>query len=89
MPDLAGPHDFPVAPAETAPGLLVGCNAKQANMKDSTSKRTGTLYLIPSSLGESDLSSVWPEGNRLVILALDAFIVETCALPGVFAQGWL
>jgi len=45
-------------------------------MKDSSSKITGTLYLIPSSLGERDLSSVWPEGNRLVTLTLDAFIVE-------------
>ena len=36
----------------------------------------GTLYLIPSSLGENDLTSVWPEGNRHVINNLDTFIVE-------------
>ncbi len=38
--------------------------------------RTGTIYLIPSSLGEERLESVWPEGNRDIINKLRIFIVE-------------
>ena len=39
-------------------------------------KATATLFLIPSSLGEEQLSTVWPEGNTLVLNKLRIFIVE-------------
>lgn len=36
----------------------------------------GTLYLIPASLGEADLNSVWPAGHKEIINMIDVFIVE-------------
>ncbi len=36
----------------------------------------GTLYLIPSSLGEKELHTVWPEGHHNLVNRLDTFIVE-------------
>ncbi len=36
----------------------------------------GTLYLIPSSLGEASLPSVWPADHFQLINSLDLFIVE-------------
>ncbi|MFP4063957.1 MAG: SAM-dependent methyltransferase [Bacteroidales bacterium] len=39
-------------------------------------KTSGTLYLIPSSLGEERLSTVWPEGNTEILNQLRIFIVE-------------
>lgn len=39
-------------------------------------KTSGTLYLIPSSLGEEQLSTVWPEGNTEILNKLRIFIVE-------------
>ncbi len=36
----------------------------------------GTLYLIPSSLGEQRLRSVWPDDHFDLINTLDIFIVE-------------
>ncbi len=44
-------------------------------MADNQPKK-GTLYLIPSSLGEDDLSTVWPSGNLNMVDYLDTFIVE-------------
>ena len=38
--------------------------------------QTGTLYLIPSSLGENELSMVWPSGNIRIVKLLNTFIVE-------------
>ncbi len=38
--------------------------------------QTGTLYLIPSSLGENELSMVWPSGNIRIVKQLNTFIVE-------------
>ena len=38
--------------------------------------QTGTLYLIPSSLGENELSMVWPSGNIRIVMELNTFIVE-------------
>lgn len=36
----------------------------------------GSLYLIPASLGESDMNSVWPAGHTEIINMIDVFIVE-------------
>jgi 16S rRNA (cytidine1402-2'-O)-methyltransferase len=36
----------------------------------------GTLYLIPTTLGASDLKSVFPDNNSLIINKLNYFIVE-------------
>ncbi len=36
----------------------------------------GTLFLIPASLGEADLNSVWPAGHKEIINTIDVFIVE-------------
>ncbi len=41
-----------------------------------SNKNYGTLYLIPSSLGEEQLDSVWPSANMKVINHLQLFIVE-------------
>lgn len=37
---------------------------------------TGTLYLIPNTLGESDPESVFPPRNREIILSIKHYIVE-------------
>lgn len=37
---------------------------------------SATLYLIPSSIGDDDLSSSWPPGHLSLINTLDVFIVE-------------
>ncbi len=39
-------------------------------------KYTGTLYLIPTSLGSEDLGLFWPSKNTDFINSLNAFIVE-------------
>jgi 16S rRNA (cytidine1402-2'-O)-methyltransferase len=39
-------------------------------------KRTGKIYLIPSSLGDVDLNNVLPGYNINIISSLDEFIVE-------------
>lgn len=44
--------------------------------KNRTGPGTGTLYLIPSSLGEKDLPAVWPAGHHDLINRLEFFIVE-------------
>lgn len=43
-------------------------------MKDNTVK--GKLYLIPTKLGESDYSSIFPDLNKKIILSLKTFIIE-------------
>lgn len=42
----------------------------------SVKKTIGTLYLIPTTLGTSDYSKVFPELNREIILSLKNFIIE-------------
>ncbi len=44
--------------------------------KSRTASGRGTLYLIPSSLGEKDLHTVWPAGHHDLINRLHFFIVE-------------
>ena len=39
-------------------------------------KAKGNLYLIPTKLGESDYSSVFPKLNKELILSLKSFIIE-------------
>lgn len=39
-------------------------------------KRSGTLYLIPTSLGDSDLGWILPTEVRRLIFSLDTFVVE-------------
>ncbi len=41
-----------------------------------THETEGVLYLIPSSLGEDSLDSVWPAAHTSLINNLDIFIVE-------------
>lgn len=36
----------------------------------------GCLYLIPSTLGEANLDSIWPSNNRHIINGIGVFIVE-------------
>ncbi len=36
----------------------------------------GILYLIPSSLGEKEISTIWPGNNANIVNNLDLFIVE-------------
>jgi 16S rRNA (cytidine1402-2'-O)-methyltransferase len=36
----------------------------------------GNLYLIPSSLGGDEISSIWPRGHVQLVSQLDVFIVE-------------
>ena len=36
----------------------------------------GTLFLIPASLGEADLNSVWPAGHKHIINTIEVFIAE-------------
>ncbi len=43
-------------------------------MRETTKK--GNLYLIPTKLGESNYSAVFPELNREIILSLKTFIIE-------------
>ncbi len=43
-------------------------------MKELTTK--GKLYLIPTKLGESDYTSIFPELNKKIILSLKSFIIE-------------
>ena len=38
--------------------------------------KKGTLFLIPASLGESNLNTVWPSAHKDIINTLDVFIVE-------------
>ncbi len=38
--------------------------------------KKGTLFLIPASLGEADISSVWPVGHQDIINTIGVFIVE-------------
>ncbi len=39
-------------------------------------KEKGVLYLIPTSLGETSLDSIWPAGHHDIINRLSIFIVE-------------
>ncbi len=39
-------------------------------------QKAGSLFLIPSSLGEKSISSIWPEDNIEIVNHLDVFIVE-------------
>lgn len=36
----------------------------------------GALFLIPASIGDADLSTVWPAGHKHIINAIKIFIVE-------------
>lgn len=37
---------------------------------------SGNLYLIPTSLGGDDITSIWPNGHLALVNQLDEFIVE-------------
>ncbi len=41
-----------------------------------TDAQKGCLYLIPSTLGEANLDSIWPSFNRHIINTINVFIVE-------------
>lgn len=42
----------------------------------SKTTKNGNLYLIPTKLGESDYTAVFPELNREIILSIKTFIIE-------------